>query len=65
MISNIIKKKEWLKMMEIKKCKANCLCENRIQILLQKIPMNIIDEVFIKFRIKEQISEYKECYKNK
>ena len=63
MISNIIKKKQWLKMMEIKKCRDNCLCENRIQILLQKIPMNIIDEVFIKFRIKEQISEYKECYK--
>ena len=52
-------------MMGIKKCKANCLCENRIQILLQKIPMNIIDEVFIKFRIKEQVSEYRECYKNK
>ena len=64
MISNTIRK-QWFKIMDIKKCKNNCICENRIKNTLQKIPVNIIDETFIKFQIKEKWYEYKKCYINK
>ena len=60
-----IKNSQLLKIKDIPKCRNNCLCENRMKILLQKIPINIIDEIFIKFQIKEQMDKYHKCYKNK
>ena len=64
MISKIIRKK-WYKIVDIKKCRNNCICENRIQNTLKKIPVNIIDESFIKVQIRGQWYEYKKCYRNK
>ena len=65
MFFNSIRRNQLLKKINIQKCQNNCLCENRMKIILQKIPVNIIDEIFIKFQIKEQSDEYKKCYRNK
>ena len=48
-----------------KNCKNNCLCTNKLKILSTKIPLNIIDDVFIKIQFKEYIKEYNQCYSKK
>ena len=52
-------------LVDIKKCKSNCKCENRLKILSQKNPINIIDEAFISFQIEESKKDYNKCYNNK
>ena len=65
MIPLIVTKIRLNKMITSKSCKINCKCKDRIKILLTKTPVNIIDEAFIMFQLKEQESEYNKCYSNK
>ena len=63
MVYNIIRRNQILKVMNIKRCKSNCICENRIKNTLQKVPVNIIYEVFIKFQLRDQKIKYDKCSK--
>ena len=65
MIPRTFTRIQWNKMINIKNCQSNCQCTNRLKILSVKTPLNIIDDVFIKFQIKEQMKEYDECYNKK
>ena len=54
-----------LRMLQIKGCGTNCKCADGMRRVLQKIPVNIIDETFINFQIKEKSKEYIKCYDTK
>ena len=49
----------------IKKCKPNCLCENRLKIISWKIPQNELDQKFIDLQMEEETKKYIECFKKK
>ena len=63
MVYNIIRRNQILKVMDVKRCTSNCICKNKIKNTLQKIPINIIHKVFIKFQLREQKNEYDKCFK--
>ena len=65
MIPTAVTKIRWLKMMNVKSCKRNCMCADRIRRHLLKAPLNIIDEAFISFQILETKKEYDKCIKSK
>ena len=52
---------------KLKSCQSNssCACSFRMKMLLAKIPVNVIDEAFINFQIREHEDEYIECYNSK
>ena len=49
----------------LKSCKETCACSFRMKMLLMKPPLNVIDEAFIGFQIKEHEKEYIKCYNSK
>tara|TARA_B100000161_G_C33547891_1_gene413977 strand:+ start:1281 stop:1505 length:225 start_codon:yes stop_codon:yes gene_type:complete len=65
MIPTVATKIRWLKMMNVQSCNSNCICADRIRRNLLKIPLNIIDEAFISFQLKEAKKEYDMCIKSK
>ena len=42
---------QWTKMINKKNCQSNCQCTGRLKRLAVKTPLNIIDDVFIKFHV--------------
>ena len=65
MIYSTISRIKWNNLLNLKACKNNCICKDRMKRLLVKIPLNIIDETFIIFQIREQKKEYDKCYSSK
>ena len=54
-----------IKTINIEKCNTNCLCVDRLKRLSQKPLLNIIDEAFTNFQIKENHKEYVKCFNKK
>ena len=61
-MSRTITKMPWIKIVDMKACQTNCQCVDKLKRLVVKPPLNIIDETFIKFEIKERKKEYDKCY---
>ena len=54
-----------MRRINIKQCGSLCSCINRLEITSQKPIVNIIDQSFKNFQLREQLKEYNECYKKK
>ena len=57
-----IAKIPWIRIIDMKPCHTKCKCINKLKMLEIKTPVNIIDETFIKFKIKTIKEKYNKCY---
>ena len=65
MLPRILNKARLSTIPKLKSCKPNCYCSFRMKMILMKPPINIIDEAFIRFQIREHKEEYLKCYNTK
>jgi hypothetical protein len=52
----------WLRMTNVRDCKTNCQCSDKLRRILVKLPINKYDEVEIDSKIEKLEKKYKLCF---
>ena len=52
----------WLRMTNVRDCKTNCQCSDKLRRILVKLPINKYDEVEIDSNIEKLEKKYKLCF---
>ena len=53
----------WLRMINVKDCKHNCHCADKLRKILLKLPVTTYHEKIIDIQIKEEEDKYNLCFK--
>ena len=55
----------WLRMTNVRDCKTNCQCSDKLRRILVKLPINKYDEAEIDSQIYKLEKKYEQCFKLK
>ena len=55
----------WLRMTNVRDCKTDCICSDKLRRILLKIPINKYDEAKIDSQIYKLEKKYEQCFKLK